>query len=225
MPSDLRTPLALSILGLLRIHPMHPYEMKRLMQEWSIDEIVRLRGGSLYSTINRLVAAGLIEIIDVRREGRRPERSTYRLTGAGRAHLSGWMHDLIAEPVEEFPWFGSVVVFATLLRPDELRGLFADRASHLTDQVAAEEARERMAASGEPLHRAFQLGHEYAYVMRRAELDWVRGVIDDIDEGRFVWPDVVQAWQDLEPEQQDAFRLPLPNRDELGTLPDRPSDT
>ena len=208
MANDLRTPLALSILALLRVHPMHPYEMKRLMREWSIDEIVRLRGGSLYSTINRLMAADLIEVIDVRREGRRPERSTYRLTGAGREHLAGWMHDLIAEPVEEYPWFGSAVVFVTLLRPEELRNLFAVRAARLASQIAAEEALERMAAPGEPLARAFQLGHEYAHAMRRAELDWVRQVVGDIDEGRFVWPEIVREWQDLGPDQQDDFRLP-----------------
>ncbi len=216
MQHDLRTPLALSILALLRVQAMHPYEMKRLMREWSIDEIVRLRGGSLYSTINRLMAAGLIAIVDVRREGRRPERSTYRLTGAGRAHLAEWMRDLIVEPVDEYPWFGSVVVFATLLTADEFRDLFVERAARLATQVVGEDFPERTTATGEAIPRAFQLGHEYAHAMRRAELGWVRQVIDDIDEGRFVWPDIVRTWQDLDPDQQEEFRLPLmdPNESE-----------
>lgn len=208
MPNDLRTPLALSILALLRVQAMHPYEMQRLMRDWSIDEIVRLRAGSLYSTIARLFAAGLVDAVGTSRDGRRPERTTYRLTEAGRGHLTGWMRELIVAPTEEYPWFGSAVAFIPLLTPAELREMFAERAGRLATRLADDDALDPRGSDGEPLPRAFRLGHEYATAMRRAELDWVRGVVADLDSGRFAWPAILRDWQDHDAAMQGDYRLP-----------------
>lgn len=224
MPNDVRTPLALSILALLRIQPMHPYEMQRLMREWAMDEIVRLRGGSLYSTINRLLAAGLIEVIGTSREGRRPERSTYRITATGRDHLADWMRDSIVEPTEEYPRFGSAIAFAPLLTAAELRDLLVERVARLEPLVAAERERSDAWQRSRPVGRAFKLGHEYARTMRQTELHWVRSVIDDLDTGRFAWPEELLAWQAYDPGRQGDVRLPRSVFGELDSGDDATDD-
>jgi len=71
------------VLVLLAEAPMHPYEMQRIMQWRGKDQVVRVQRGSLYPAVERLVKAGLVEPSEVEREGRRPERTVYRLTEEG----------------------------------------------------------------------------------------------------------------------------------------------
>ncbi len=45
---------------------------------------IKLNYGSLYTVVDNLAKHGLIEAVEARREGRRPERTVYRLTDTGR---------------------------------------------------------------------------------------------------------------------------------------------
>ena len=62
----------LTVLCTLREAPMHPYEILRLLKERHKEEVLVLKRGSLYHAIERLLAAGHIEELDTRRNGRRP---------------------------------------------------------------------------------------------------------------------------------------------------------
>ena len=77
---------------------MHPYEMQRLIRERKKDEFLDLKRGSLYQNIGRLDQAGLIAKLETTRDGRRPERTVYRLTEAGERDLLAWLRDLLANP-------------------------------------------------------------------------------------------------------------------------------
>src|SRR5438552_2679817 len=96
-----RTLWALAVLGLLREAPMHPYEMQRQMHLRYTDELLALKRGSLYHAIHQLERDGLIEPVETSREGRRPERTIFRITPDGDDELVGWLRDLLAEPVRE----------------------------------------------------------------------------------------------------------------------------
>ena len=48
------TPLAVSVLALLRERPMHPYEMYSLLIHRQAEYLVKVRPGSLYHTVERL---------------------------------------------------------------------------------------------------------------------------------------------------------------------------
>src|ERR687885_1375759 len=113
--SGLRTPLALAVLNLLHERSLHPYEMQQLMRERGHDQVIKLKGGSLYSTIERLTAAGLIEPMETSREGRRPERTVYALTEAGRDELLSWLRELVREPVKEDTQFAAGLSFIPAL--------------------------------------------------------------------------------------------------------------
>ena len=187
MKLGLKTPVALAILNLLHERPMHPYEMRRLMQERAHDAVINLNVGSLYSTIARLASAGLIEALRTSREGRRPERTVYTITTAGREELLGWLRELLARPAHEYPWFGAALAFLAALPPDDVLDLLTQRATLLeTELGAAQGAASAMTQRGVP--RLFGVEDEYAQAMRRAELAWVRQVVDDIQGGRLTWP-------------------------------------
>lgn len=93
-----RTPVALSVLNLLNERPMHPYEMRVLIRQRRHDRAFRIRESSIYDTVGRLADRGFIEPVEVNREGRRPERTVYAITEAGRDELLAWLWDLASEP-------------------------------------------------------------------------------------------------------------------------------
>ena len=53
------SPLALAVLSLLRVGPLHPYGIQRLIKEWGKDEVVNVGNrANLYKTIKRLPTPG-----------------------------------------------------------------------------------------------------------------------------------------------------------------------
>src|SRR5258708_25639756 len=88
---------SLTVLCPLRVRPMHPYEMQRLIREWHKDEFLDLKRGSLYHAIEQLRRAGWIDPIETSREGRRPERTVYRLTEVGDREELRLLRALLAE--------------------------------------------------------------------------------------------------------------------------------
>ena len=55
------------------------------------DASIRLNYGSLYGVVETLLKRGLIEEQEVVREGRRPERTVYRITDDGRTEVDEWL--------------------------------------------------------------------------------------------------------------------------------------
>jgi len=163
------------------------------MRERRHDDVVKLRGGSLYSTIDRLETEGLIVATGTTREGRRPERTTYALTPSGEAELLAWLRESIAVPVHEFPLFGSMIAFLPHLMPSEAATLLRERLVHLKEQDRLHGLTMRDAFWGR-LPRMFRVHAEYTAHLRRAEIEWIRVLADDIEAGTLAWPDVIVAW-------------------------------
>jgi len=178
-----RTPLALAVMNLLMERPMHPYEMKLTMKERGHDQVIRLKGGSIYDTVERLEAGGFIKSQETSREGRRPERTVYAITEAGRDEITGWLAELLAQPVNEYPQFGGALAFVAALDKDEVTRLLKMRIALLDAQIAgAEKQLKNFLGMGLP--RLFLVEGEYAVAMQRAELEWVRSIVDDIQSGK-----------------------------------------
>ena len=178
-----RTPLALAVMNLLAEAPMHPYEMKTKMKERGHDQVIRLKGGSIYDTVERLEQGGFIEAQTTSREGRRPERTVYAITEAGREEIMAWLRELLAQPVNEYPQFGAALAFFAALDKDEVVRLLKVRIALLDGQAAGDETHlKTFADMGLP--RLFLVEGEYAVAMKRAERDWIRQLIEDIEGGR-----------------------------------------
>jgi DNA-binding PadR family transcriptional regulator len=203
MKPSLRTPLAMSILSTLRERPMHPYEIFHTMEFRKHDRVVKLRRSSLYSTIDRLEAEGLIVAIGTDREGRRPERTTYDLTPEGEGELLDWLRESIASPAQEFSRFGSLIAFLPHLMPWEAVSLLRQRLAHLERESNAHES---MLAEPQWRHMPslFKVHEGYAATMREAEIAWVRRLAEDIEAGRLPWPGVIVDWHRRRGSWRDA---------------------
>lgn len=179
------SPLNLTVLGILAGGPLHPYAMQARMKFWGKDKVVDVsQRANLYKAIERLRAAGLIEVMKTERDQRFPERTVYSLTDAGWQAGKEWLTEMLATPRNEFPEFPAALSFVFGLLPDEALSALQRRADQLRKSVAALD-RELTDESGPP--RLFLLETEYLRDVTRAELHWVERVVEDLKSGRLDW--------------------------------------
>ena len=187
-PPGLLTPLALTVLRLLHGGPMHPYEMHQQIRQQHTDQVIKLRAGSLYHTVERLHRTGLIEPVETGREGRRPERTVYAITEAGRDEFRTGVHDLLRTPQDEYPVFAAAVEMMHAVPPDEVAALLRERLVMLEGLLAHGERVHGALRTERGLPRVLLIELEYKQAMQRSEMDWVRGLLDEISSGRLRWP-------------------------------------
>ena len=176
-------PLALAVMALLYERPMHPYEMVSLMRERGKHESVRLRYSSLYSVVSAMEREGLIVPRETVREGRRPERTIYGITGAGREEFLTWLRELLREPVKEYTQFAAGLSFLPGLLPEEAVGLLKERVRRLEEETGEMRSRLDTAAEEFNLPRLFLIESEHELMLREAELGWVRRLVKEIEAG------------------------------------------
>lgn len=89
-----------AILGFLREQPTHGYEVhRRLSAPEALGAIWPLKQAQFYALVNRLEAEGYLAV-HVEQRGSLPPRKLLRLTAAGAAAFSAWLH-AAPEPGEE----------------------------------------------------------------------------------------------------------------------------
>jgi len=179
------TPLNLTVLGMLGGGPLHPYAIQSRMKAWGKDRVVDVsQRATLYKTIDRLRAAGLIAVNKTERDHRFPERTLYALTEEGMRVGREWLTAMLATPRNEFPEFPAALSFLFGLTPDEALAALERRARLLRESVAALD-RDLHDESGPP--RLFLLETEFVRTVTAAELEWVEGVVDELRARRLAW--------------------------------------
>ena len=188
MSSEVRSsPLALTVLGMLHTQPLHPYGIQRLIKQWGKDQVVNVsQRVSLYRTIDRLHAAGLVRVAETERGQQYPERTIYQITDAGRAATRQWLEEMLAVPKQEFPEFPAALSHVMMLTPQETLGLLERRETLL---AAVHDGLAAGLASTAGLPRVISLEAEYVLATATAQLAWVRSVIEDLRAGRLSWTD------------------------------------
>src|SRR5215470_11841628 len=107
-----RSALGLAVLLLLGESPMHPYQMHRMLLERRKEDVLDVRPAAIYRLVGRLAEAGLIEPLGTSREGRRPERTVYRITERGRELSERWLREMLGRPAREYPAFPAALSVA-----------------------------------------------------------------------------------------------------------------
>jgi DNA-binding PadR family transcriptional regulator len=200
-------PLALAVLICLLERPMHPYEVATTLRQRNKHESVRLNYGSLYAVVDSLERRGLIASQQTARAGRLPERTVYRLTGAGRIELHDWLTELVSTPVNEYPSFEAALSFLPALPPDDAAELLQERAQRIEMELAqAHATRELVEKQGLP--RLFWIEAEFRNILREAELSYVRKLASEISSGTL---DGVQWWREVHARGDEPAWLPPPS--------------
>ncbi|MBX6168984.1 MAG: PadR family transcriptional regulator [Thermobispora bispora] len=175
--------LALAVLSALAHRPMHPYEMAAALRGWNKEHDMGIKWGSLYTVVGNLAKHGLIEELESTRQGRRPERTVYRITEAGREELVDWTRELLGVLHKEFPWFRAGLSVMAVLPPDDVAGLLADRLAAIRRGIA--ELEEFYERDGRRVPRLFLIETEYDLAMLKAEESWVAALLDELTSGTF----------------------------------------
>ena len=175
--------LAVSLLTLLTERPMYPYEMATQLRERGKDNAIEINWGSFYTVVQNLEKHGFIEAVETAREGRQPERTTYQITDAGRAELMDWMRELLSVPEREHTRFEAALGESAVLPPDELIALLQQRLAVL--EKANDRHQAELETLATQLPRLFLIESEYYLAQRRAEEEWVRGLLADFTSGTF----------------------------------------
>ena len=174
--------LALAILALLAAgKPMHPYEMASVLRRTGKEHDMKIKWGSLYTVVQNLEKHDLIKATGSDRDGRRPERTSYAITGAGRAELTDWMSELLSVPEPEQTRFVAALSVLGVISPDEVPVLLGQRLQRLEAGIAGMRTAVDEAARTVPW--LFLIESDYELAMRQAEADWVRALLAQFAEG------------------------------------------
>jgi DNA-binding PadR family transcriptional regulator len=190
---------------------MHPYEMQRRIREWHKDEFLDLKRGSLYHAIERLRRQGAIEAVETTREGRRPERTVYRLTEGGQRQMLQWLEDMLARPVHEPTQFFAALSFLPHLTPQCVQTQLQQRAALLEAEIAGLDTVLKTMVLR--IGRLVLIEIEYARAMRQAELVWVQMFQEELRTGTFSWdPQQLLDWATAQPKSPEESLIPNPGR-------------
>jgi len=173
--------LALAVLSCLNERPMHPYEISQTLRHRGKDQSIKLNYGALYSVVESLAKAGLIEPLETTREGRRPERTVYAITEAGRDEHDEWLSTLLSTPVREYHSLEAALALVLGLRPERAVQLLAERVVKLKAELGRTDAM-LQATRDMGLAEVFTLEEEFRRAMLAAELAYVEQLVTALRE-------------------------------------------
>ena len=191
MPRRRGNPLALAVMACLTERPMHPYEMAATMRTRGQDASIRLNYGSLYGVVETLLKRGLIEEQEVVRDGRRPERTVYRITADGRAEVDDWLAELLGTSAKEFPQFEAGLSLMGVLPPERVVALLDRRVTTLHERLAELDALVA-ATTGNGVPRLFLAEMDYERALVEADCAFTEQLARDIESERL---DGVTFWK------------------------------
>lgn len=195
--------LGLAVLSVLAQRPMHRYEIATTIREQGKDHDMAVRWGSLYTVVGALERRGFVEATGTERDGARPERTTYRITGAGRREMADWTRELVSSLDSEQSRFATGLSMLGALLPDEATLLLHDRLDRLDARLA--ERRESLVRTAAQVPRLFLVEDEYALAVLQAEADWLRALLTELDSGAFPG---IDGWRDYHRTAPDAGGAP-----------------
>ncbi len=183
-------PLSLAVLSCLAERPMHPYEMATTMRYLGHHETIRLNFGSLYTVVRSLERQGFVAAKETEREGRRPTRTVYEITDAGRTEFIDWLSELLSIPVKDYPALEAGLALMPSLPPDVVVALLDERCRRVELEIARLDQILIMTTTrGVP--RLFLVEIEFERALREAELAFTRTLIREIQSGSI---DGIEQW-------------------------------
>jgi DNA-binding PadR family transcriptional regulator len=175
--------LALAVLSVLAQRPMHPYEIATTLRAWGKDQDMEIKWGSLYTVVRNMDKHGMIAAVESVRDGRRPERTVYRITDSGHAELVDWARELVSTPMREHPRFRAGLSVLAVLHPDEAARLLRQRLDLL--EAACTAARDELARHSRNIPRLFLVESEYDLAIQEAEAAWLRRLLAELTTGAY----------------------------------------
>jgi DNA-binding PadR family transcriptional regulator len=169
------------ILGfLIRLGPLHGYQLKARIESEASD-FAQIKLPNIYYHLGTMKRKGWVES-STEREGNRPEREVFSITGAGSAEFGRLLERSLEAPVLwDFPIDGAIF-FSKGISPQALAEGLADRANRIKASLARIAAHRREALGEIPESFRDMAGLIFAHheIHYRAELDWILEAIETV---------------------------------------------
>lgn len=159
----------MAALGLLAQHPGSGYDLLRRFEK-SMANVWPATQSQLYGELNKLAAAGLIEVSDIGPRGRKE----YRVTTAGREELMRWIRNPADDPPERSAGLLRVFLLGELPRAQARAHLLA-----LAEHSEAEIERLKQLEASIPCIEDDTFGHaalEYGLRFNAMQAEWANGL-------------------------------------------------
>jgi DNA-binding PadR family transcriptional regulator len=184
----------LTVLGLLSMGPNHGYGLRAILESWEVHRWLDVKYGSIYAALHRFADAGLVEVAEVAAD-RGPNRTTYRLTEAGRAELCELARRAWTQTPQWSMPIDMAVMFLTfdwvgngILDRNEVAKLLRARVTALDASIARLTATKNDLlglTEFEPL-RALQRAHfDHGLQLLDAERTWTTSTLEALEAGAF----------------------------------------
>lgn len=178
--------VSVMLLALLSEHAMHPYEAFGLLEERHDTRLVRVTAGAVYHGFERLERDGFARREGTDRQGRRPERTTYAITDAGRDALSLRVRSLLADEHPAYPLLAVGLAEAECLPADEVVDALRERLARDHERLGhLRAAREHLLSLG--VARRHMISLEYELATLDAQSRWVVGLVAELLDGSLPW--------------------------------------
>jgi DNA-binding PadR family transcriptional regulator len=179
---------------------MHPYEMGTTMRTRGQDQSIKLNYGSLYTVVESLARAGLIDAQETAREGKRPERTVYAITEVGRQEFVDWLSELLRTPTKEWPQYEAGLTLMGGLPPADVAALLEERCHKLAFELARLRSNIEV-ATREGVPRVFLVEVEYERALLETDLEFSRKLARDIASGSL---DGLEQWESFHTEGETS---------------------
>lgn len=173
------------VLGLLASQgPLHGHEIKRIAKYTDVAEWGGVGIGAIHRELRQINETGQVRAVVVEQVGRRPVRTVYEITDAGRQELAALRRTAICELRFGPDSLAVALLFGRAQDPVELAGLLTKRREELESTLADVDAeRAQLVATG-------QIGNLDSALFRRqsmlleAEIRWLDEHGSDITSRR-----------------------------------------
>ncbi|MBU2699839.1 DNA-binding PadR family transcriptional regulator [Sporomusaceae bacterium BoRhaA] len=172
----------LIILGLLMNGEKHPYEMQHIMKMRKMDKFVSFYKGSLYYAVEQLKDEGLIEVSQVIKEEKRPDKTVYKITEAGKNEFQDLLMQQMSKEEQHYDPLYTALVFARYGDSQKIAEVIKQKIKYAEKKI---EVMEKALAEISPTtSRAVQYIYRGLIETARAEKKWLQELCADALENR-----------------------------------------
>ncbi len=149
---------------------MHGHQIRRAAQVDRTELWADVKPGSLYGALHRLEAEGVITALRTEQEGKRPARTIYAITDAGRAELQAQRDEALRDTRLRPDPVDLALQYSGDLAPADLMAVVAERRRALAGELASWL---RLRATADPYLSALErLTFRHTLLRLEAELSW-----------------------------------------------------
>jgi DNA-binding PadR family transcriptional regulator len=180
----------LTLLSLLSLGPSHGYGLREVIESWRMDRWANVSFGSIYQVLERMARQGFVSADAPVQDSRRPARTTYRITPAGRDELRRLLRQAWSTPAPYVEAIDVALSFAPLAFLDrtDVVSLLQTRLDRLEDaskQVALDEADTLERSDDAAFQTAVRDHFDHFHQLLRTERNWTRKVLRHAEAGRY----------------------------------------